>query len=59
MKTREGIVRADGGAEASAEDLARWLVHADGFLNVPVLLVEDLLVRGYTPELYAEVLGPR
>jgi hypothetical protein len=31
-------------------------VHRDGFLNVPVLLVGDLLVRGYTPELYREAL---
>ncbi|MBI3635723.1 MAG: hypothetical protein HY216_05820 [Candidatus Rokubacteria bacterium] len=56
VKTREGIVRADV-APSSADDLARWLVHPDGYLNVPILLVDDLLVRGYTPEMYEEALG--
>jgi len=37
--------------------VTRYLVHEDGFLRVPVLLVGDLLVRGYTEELYLEALG--
>jgi hypothetical protein len=32
-------------------------VHADGFLRVPVLVLGDVLVRGYTEELYREALG--
>jgi hypothetical protein len=34
-----------------------YLVHEDGFLRVPVLLMGDLLVRGYTEEIYREALG--
>jgi len=37
--------------------VARYLVHDDGFLKVPVLVVGDLLVRGYTEELYREALS--
>jgi len=33
-----------------------YLVHDDGFLRVPVLTMGDLLVRGYTEELYREAL---
>ncbi len=33
-----------------------YLVHDDGFLRVPVLTMENLLVRGYTEELYREAL---
>jgi hypothetical protein len=32
-------------------------VHDDGFLRVPVLLIGDVLVRGYTDALYREALG--
>ena len=39
-----------------AEVLA-YLLHPDGFLRVPVLLRGDLLVRGYTEDLYREALG--
>jgi hypothetical protein len=31
-------------------------VHADGFLNVPVLVLDGVLVRGFTPALYDEAL---
>lgn len=37
--------------------LERYLVHEDGFMRVPVLVLDDLLVRGYTDSLYAEVFG--
>lgn len=33
-----------------------YLVHEDGFLRVPLLAMGDLLVRGYTEELYGEAL---
>ncbi len=36
--------------------LRALLVHEDGLLRVPVLLRDDLLVRGYTEELYTEAL---
>lgn len=32
------------------------LIHEDGFLRVPVLVVGDLLIRGFTEELYQEAL---
>jgi hypothetical protein len=38
-------------------DAERYLLHEDGFLRVPVLVVGDLVVRGYTEELYREALG--
>jgi arsenate reductase-like glutaredoxin family protein len=37
-------------------DAERYLLHEDGFLRVPVLVVGDLVVRGYTEELYREAL---
>jgi hypothetical protein len=39
------------------EAAVRHLVHEDGFMRVPVLILGDLLVRGYTEALYAEALG--
>ena len=39
------------------EDLARYLVHEDGFLRVPVLVMGETIVRGYTDALYREALG--
>jgi hypothetical protein len=33
-----------------------WLLHEDGLLRVPVLVWGDLLVRGYTDELYERAL---
>ena len=36
--------------------LRAYLVHEDGLLRVPVLIRGNLLVRGYTEELYAEAL---
>jgi hypothetical protein len=32
-------------------------VHEDGFLRVPLLIMSDLLVRGFTEDLYREALG--
>jgi len=41
----------------SGADLAKYLVHEDGFLRVPVLVMGDLIVRGYTEALYRQALG--
>lgn len=54
------IVRLDRAQGPLAEaEVASCLVHPDGFLNVPVIVQGDLLVRGYTPELYHEVFAGR
>jgi hypothetical protein len=55
IKTGAGIVRLDG--PLGDADVACHLVHEDGFLRVPVLVVGDLVVRGYTEALYREALG--
>ena len=34
------------------------LVHEDGFMRVPVLVLGDLVVRGYTEALYVEAFTP-
>ena len=52
VKSGDAIVRLD--APLADGDIARYLVHDDGFLRVPVLVMGDLLVRGYTDALYAE-----
>ena len=39
-----------------AASAATLLVHDDGLMRVPVLVWDDLLVRGYTEELYREAL---
>ena len=58
IKTGTEIVRVD--AAALDDDVAeRYLVHEDGFMRVPVLVVDDLLVRGYTDALYGEVFATR
>jgi hypothetical protein len=41
----------------SRREAEAYLVHEDGFLRVPVLILGDLIVRGYTEEIYREVLG--
>jgi len=38
-------------------DMLKYLVHEDGFLRVPVLVLGDLVVRGFTEELYLEALA--
>jgi hypothetical protein len=55
VKVGDTFVRL--GAPFTEADVVRYLLHEDGFLKVPVLLVGDLLVRGYTEELYREALG--
>ncbi|MGH7309956.1 MAG: hypothetical protein ACREK6_14800 [Candidatus Rokuibacteriota bacterium] len=53
-KSGEQIVRV---APITEADAVRYLLHPDGFLRVPVLVIGGLLVRGYTEELYREALG--
>ncbi len=53
-KAGEQIVRV---APITEADAVRYLLHPDGFLRVPVLVIGGLLVRGYTEELYREALG--
>ena len=54
VKAGDTIVRLDG--PLTDADAAKHLVHADGFLRVPVLVIGDMLVRGYTDALYREAL---
>jgi hypothetical protein len=58
VKAGQETLRFDAASNPITEaEIDRYLVHEDGFLRVPVLLLEDLLVRGYTEELYREALG--
>ena len=50
VKSGDGILRLD--EPLTDADIVRYLVHEDGFLRVPVLVLGDVLVRGYTEELY-------
>jgi arsenate reductase-like glutaredoxin family protein len=58
LKTATDVIRVDAD-HTSFDDprVARALVHEDGLMRVPILVVGDVLVRGYTEELYAEVLA--
>ena len=55
VKSGDGILRLDG--PLIDADIVRHLVHEDGFLRVPVLVLGDVLVRGYTEELYRAAFG--
>jgi len=55
VKAGDTIVRLEG--PLADADVVKYLVHDDGFLRVPVLLLGDVLVRGYTDALYREALG--
>jgi arsenate reductase-like glutaredoxin family protein len=56
IKVGQEILRVDPARDAMTEEQARaYLVHDDGLMRVPVLVWNDLLVRGYTEELYREV----
>ncbi len=58
VKAGAETVRVDTRGAASIEDAAvRYLLHEDGFLRVPVLLMGDLLVRGFTDDLYREAFA--
>ena len=58
IKVGQDTLRFDSDTNAITEaQIQSHLVHDDGFLRVPVLHMGDLLVRGYTEELYREALG--
>jgi hypothetical protein len=58
VKVGSEVVRLDASGRPLPDAvLERYLVHEDGFLRVPVLVVADLLVRGYTEALYREALA--
>lgn len=60
IKVGSEIVRFDRARNPLTEDQAKaYLVHDDGLMRVPVLVCEDLLVRGFTEELYCEALDGR
>jgi arsenate reductase-like glutaredoxin family protein len=43
--------------EVPNEALRRHFVHLDGFIRVPVLIAGTTAIRGFLPDVYAEVLG--
>lgn len=55
VKLGDTLARLDG--PFTDADLAKYLVHEDGFMRVPVLVMGDLIVRGYTEALYCDALG--
>jgi arsenate reductase-like glutaredoxin family protein len=58
VKAGDGYVEHDAAAKPVDEAQAlTWLLHEDGLLRVPVLVWGDLLVRGYTDELYERALA--
>ena len=58
IKVGQDTLRFDAATNPITEQqIHAYLVHEDGFLRVPVLATGDLLVRGYTEELYREALG--
>jgi arsenate reductase-like glutaredoxin family protein len=46
-----------GQEEVPNEALRRHFVHLDGFIRVPVLIVGTTAIRGFLPDVYAEVLA--
>jgi arsenate reductase-like glutaredoxin family protein len=58
VKTDTGFLERDTAREPVSEAQALdWLLHEDGLLRVPVLVWGDLLVRGFTEELYERALA--
>ena len=56
IKAGQEILRFDPVQRPLTEaDALAHLVHEDGFLRVPVLVIGTLLVRGYTDDLYREI----
>ncbi len=43
--------------EVPSEALRRHFVHQDGFIRVPVLIAGETAIRGFLPDVYAEVLA--
>jgi hypothetical protein len=42
--------------EVPEEALRRHFVHLDGFIRIPVLIVGATAIRGFLPDIYAEIL---
>jgi hypothetical protein len=59
VKAGPEVLRVDARVPLSDADIDGYLVHQDGFLNVPVLLLDTLLIPGFTEPLYQEALGER
>jgi arsenate reductase-like glutaredoxin family protein len=58
VKDGDGFVQHDASREPVSEAQAlAWLIHEDRLLRVPVLVCGDILVRGYTDELYERALA--
>lgn len=57
MKVGTELTELD--AAAPREDLMRFLIHEDGFLRIPVLVVGETLVRGWHEDAYRTALGVR
>jgi arsenate reductase-like glutaredoxin family protein len=59
VKAGETTLRFDQATNPITEEQVQsYLIHEDGFLRVPVLMLGDLLVRGYTEAIYREALTP-
>jgi arsenate reductase-like glutaredoxin family protein len=60
IKAGTGFVQHDADREPVSEARAlEWLLHDDGLLRVPVLVWGDMLVRGYSDDLYDRALSKR
>ena len=58
IKVGHDTLRFDADANPITEaEIQSCLVHEDGFLRVPVLVLGDVLVRGFTDEIYREALA--
>ena len=58
VKTETGFLERDAAREPVSEaEAVSWLLHEDGLLRVPVLVWGDLLVRGFTEEVYERALA--
>ncbi len=55
----EGSMRTWNQAESPvpAERLRQYFVHEEGRIRVPILVAEEVIVRGYDEETYRRVLG--
>lgn len=57
VKAGDRVLRFGRERPISDAEIRTYLLHpSDRFLNVPVLILGDLLVRGYTDALYDEAL---
>ena len=58
VKAGPEVLRFDARERAFSEaEVLPHLVHEDGFLRVPVLVLDDLVIRGYTEALYRDALA--